>query len=627
MTSRKERRDKDKREPAASAPRSPALTLPPWALRLAVALTLAATVAYLPAFSAPFVMDDHDTIGASATWQTLGGSPTAGRPLVMATLATNFALNRAYGVDQRPDPDGPHKAVGYRVFNLLLHLLTGLLLFGVIRRAMRERVIPEDWRAIADPVATVVCALWLLHPIQSEVINYIVQRSEALASLFYLATLYASIRAWDAAASVRMRWYALALAACLLGMLSKEIVITAPLAVMLYDRAFRLSSWRALLRPGDGREWLYVALWAVALGSFATVGAGARGETAGLSGDISWSAYLYTQCWAIAHYLRLVVWPSPLAIDYGFNPIHGSRGIPGAALLVLLGLATIVAWTRVARFGWLAFAGSFFFLLLAPSSSIVPIASEVAAERRIYLALAALLLVVVVTAEWLRRRFAPAMNPRRLLSAVAIVCVVLTLVTAARSRAYNSNESLWRSSVAAVPENSRALGNLGWALYKSPVSQLAEAESMYVRAMRVDTTCHFGCMQYAAVLAHEGKLTEAEPLLQRELAEARGPSAILAERALGLVLMKAGQYARAVPHLETVAQQFPQMDHLVVLGVAYLSAGRRDEANLAFRAVSAVDGGSPEMQKLSARLDEAMRRPESLPELQQFAWTLSKDWM
>ena len=120
----------------------------------------------------------------------------------------------------------------------------------------------------------------------------------------------------------------LAVAACVLGMASKEIVISAPLAVMLYDRAFRLASWRALLRPGNGRGWLYLALWTACLATFAVLGAGSRGETAGFNATYPWYEYLYTQCWAIAHYLRLVVWPSPLAIDYGYQTIRGARGVP-----------------------------------------------------------------------------------------------------------------------------------------------------------------------------------------------------------------------------------------------------------------------------------------------------------
>ena len=625
MTRRNRRRAARARQPLAEQSSTELLPLPSPNRWIMFALVVATVFAYVPALDAPFVMDDEDTIGASSMWIAQAGSPTAGRPLVMATLAVNFDVNRALGVDQRRDPDGPHKAVGYRLFNVLLHLLTGALLFGVLRRAMREPAIPEDWRAVSDPIAGIVCALWLLHPIQSEVIDYIVQRSEGLASFFYLATLFASQRAWQGSRPSRLRWSAIAVFACMLGMASKEIVISAPLAVMLYDRAFRVPSWSALLRPGNGRGWLYVALWTGCIATFAVLEFGARGETAGVNAHIAWYEYLYTQCWAIAHYLRLVVWPKGLALDYGIDAVHGARGIPGVVLLSAFGAATLAAWTRVARFGWFAFLGSMFFLLLAPSSSVLPIVSEVAAERRIYLALAAVLVLAVVTAEWIRRRFAPGISPRRAVVGVAGIAIVLALTTAARSHTYASTESLWRSAVQAAPDNPRALGNFGWALFKSPVPKLAQAESVFAKAMAQDSTCHFGCLQYAAVLTSAGRLTDAVPLLESELS--LNPGNVLAERTLGLVLMKLGDYDRAIPHLERVAARIPKMDHFVVLGVAYFSVGRRDEAAATFRRTAELDGGSPEMQRLSDRLLEAVRHPEALPDLQQFASQLSRDWM
>jgi tetratricopeptide (TPR) repeat protein len=633
MSTRKQRRAARARAQPAAAVRADTPGISPRMWWVALALAVVTVLAYVPALAAPFVMDDVDTIGASAAGQTLEGSPTAGRPLVTATLAANFALNDALGVDQRPDPDGPRKAVGYRLFNLLLHLMTGALLFGLLRRAMRERAIPEDWRAVADPLAGVVCALWLLHPIQSEVINYIVQRSEAMASLLYLATLYASMRTWDAGSPpARVLWSALAVLACVLGMLSKEIVISAPLAVMLFDRAFRLPSWRALLRPGNGRGWLYAALWAAAIGTYALFGAGPRGETAGFGGTIPWYDYLYTQCWAVAHYLRLAAWPSPLAIDYGFTAIRGARGIPGAVILVAFACATLAAWTRVPRYGWFAFAGSCFFMLLAPSSSVVPVGSEIAAERRVYLALAAVLVIAAVAVEQLRRRFASRLPPRWLAALSVGIALVLAISTAARSTQYATNESLWRSAVRATPENPRALGNLGWALYKQPVPNLAAAESAYAKASVRDSTCHYGCLQHATVLTSAGRFRDAEPLLERVVAADSGsPQAerelTLAERELALVLMRLGDFHGAISHLAPVAERYPAMDHLVVLGVAYLSDGRREDAIATFRRVATLDGGSTEMRQLSDRLEGAAQHPEALLDLQQFAWRLSQAWM
>src|ERR1035437_4533865 len=130
MTSRRARRARQRQAQPAEKPRAATLALPRGGRWLVLALVVAMVLAYVPALAGPFVMDDEDTIGASATWQAPAGAPTAGRPVVLTTLAANFALNEAFGVDQRRDPDGPHKAVGYRLFNLLVHLLTGALLFG-----------------------------------------------------------------------------------------------------------------------------------------------------------------------------------------------------------------------------------------------------------------------------------------------------------------------------------------------------------------------------------------------------------------------------------------------------------------------------------------------------------------
>ncbi len=591
------------------------------------ALALTTLLAYAPALSAPFVMDDESAIAEtrSGDGHPPAGSPMAGRPIASATLAVNYAVNNALGVDQSPDPDGPQKAVGYRLLNVFFHLCTGALLFGVLRRAMRERTIPEDWRAAADPLAAAACALWLLHPIQTEAINYIVQRTELLASLFYVATLYASIRAWDAGSDgVRLRWYALAIVACAMGMCSKEIVISAPLAVVLYDRAFRLPSWRAIISPGRGRGWFYLALAAACIISFVLVSIGARGNTAGLAAPMTWYAYLYSQCWAIPHYLRLVVWPNALAVDYGEQAIGGTKGIPGLILLVALAVATIVAWTRVPRWGWLAFLGTLFFMVLAPSSSVVPIPTEIAAERRIYLALIAVVVPAAVGAEWLRRRARASVTARQLGYGFAVVAVVLAAVTAARSHAYRSSEELWRGVVQEVPGNLRGYVNLGSALARERPPKYAEAETLFKHAIVRDTTCRSGCAQLAHVLVLQGRLPEAAELLDSTLAHDRGNGPV--ERRLALTFMKMGSFDRALPHLQHVAAAYPTEQHLVVLAVVYFVLQRGQDAIATFGRAAALYPANAEIRKLGGTLYTASRGADAIPHLKELALSLTKDW-
>jgi Tfp pilus assembly protein PilF len=551
--------------------------------------------------------------------------PVSGRPVVNVTLAINYAVNRWMGVDQRHDPEVPRETVGYRLLNILFHLCTGALLFGVLRRAMRESAVPEDWRAAADPLAGAVCALWLLHPIQSEVINYITQRTEGLASLFYVATLYCSIRAWDAKdTGGRIRWYALGVTAALFGMGSKEIVISVPLAVVLYDRVFRLPSWRAIRRPGNGRGWLYLALATVCAVSFALLALGARGSSAGFNLGMKWYDYFYTQCWAVAHYVRLVLWPSGLTIDYGTETVTGAVGLPGFVLLSVFGVATLVAWTRVQRWGWFAYLGTWFFMLLAPSSSFVPIPTEIAAERRIYLALAALLVLAVAGVEWLRRRFASAMSTRQLCALLGGVAAVLAVGTAARSRTYSTGELLWRDAAAKVPGNPRAVVNLGAALVKEQPPRYAEAESLYRRAMAMDTTCHFGCAQLAAIMTTQGQVSDAASLLQRALSFDPGNAPL--ERQFALVLMKLGSFDRAIPHLAHVALNYPTPDHLVVLAVAYFVVQRPQDGIATFQEAARRYPDNTEIRTLASQLYAFGRSEDAVPHLKELAITLAKGW-
>ena len=618
------------------APRSRTRATPPSAATrelpranrwLIVALAALTVAAYVPALRAPFLVDDVTTIDASSRWETAPGMPTAGRPLVLATLALNHELNQALGVDERPDPGGPNKGVSYRLVNLLIHVLTGALLFGFLRRAMRERRIPPEWSRIADPLAGAVTAVWMLHPIQSEVIIYIVQRTEGLASMFYMATLYAAQRAWDSTARRRIAWYAVAVVACVLGMLCKEILVTVPLAVMLYDRAFRASSWRELLQPGDGRGWLYLALVAASVMMVVEFSLFARGDSAGFGEGMTWYAYLYTQCWAIARYLRLIVWPNSLAPDYGFRAIHDSRGIPGAVVLSALAGATLVAWRRVERFGWFAFSGSMFFLLLAPSSSIVPVVTEVGAERRVYLALAALLVPAVVGLEWVRRR---AMGPLRASAAVACaagIAIVLCLGTFSRSRTYADPELFWRQAAAVMPDNPRPLEQLGMFLFMQQPARNQAAESVFVKAMALDSSCEAACLPYSELLMREARYKEAVALLERERREAPGSHfRLVAQKLLALGWMKLDRYDRAIPYLERIVQLDGKLSDFVALGVSYLSVGRRDEAAATFRYMATFDPGSQELQRLSRHLEEGVGHPEALSNIQDFAFTMTQGW-
>jgi tetratricopeptide (TPR) repeat protein len=560
---------------------------PGWARIAMAAILLVAVIAFGGAIDAPFQFDDVASIpqnptisriSAEALSPPAGGLAVSGRPIANLSFAFNHAIDAARGVNG---------TVSYHVVNLLLHLLCGLVIFGIVRRTILLGRHLSDWTENADAIAVAVTTLWLLHPIQTDAVDYVVQRTELLVSLFYAATLYASIRAWDASArGRRFGWFALSTACCLLGMGSKEVMVSAPLIVILYDRAFRTDSWKALVSGPAVRRWFYAALICTMLWLAVLVGGGARSTTAGFETGLPWYRYLYTQAWAIGRYLRLLIVPSGLIYDYGQEPVAGLAGVPGLLVLAALGAATIVAWTRD-RWRWFGFAGAWFFLLLGPSSSVVPIRTEIAAERRIYLASASIVVMIVVGIVALlrrQRRTSPARAREWTVAgraALVAVAGVFAIATFQRSRLYRSPEGLWRDTIARRPTNPRAYDNLAAVLLQKDSTHRAEAEQLFRRAIAVDSTYLPAWTNLADVEIRAGRTAEARALLEHVLRIA--PQYVDATARLGAVLAKDGDLTQSIPMLERAAAAAPTDELYVTLATAYIQSGRADDAMAALR--------------------------------------------
>jgi tetratricopeptide (TPR) repeat protein len=605
---------------------------PARALILMMAVT---ALAYSAALKAPLQFDDIASISENATIRQLwppsiplhppaGSTAVSGRPVVNYSLALNYAVNDWLGIEQGLESEGPFKTISYHVLNVLLHLACGALLFGILRRSLRQERVGADWANVSDRVAAVVTGLWLLHPIQSEAVNYVVQRTELIVSACYLGTLYGSIRAWEARTpKVVVGWYAAAVGICLVGMGSKEVMITAPLAVVLYDRAFRLTSWRQLLSAQRRRAWFYLALVATSAWSIALIASGPRTGTVGFNLGITWYQYLYSQAWAIAHYIRLVFWPDPLIIDYGQDPVTGFGGVPGLILLTAFGLATMLAWVRANTWGWFGFLGAWFFMLLAPSSSFVPITTEIAAERRIYLALASVIVLLVIGTETLRRRIVADPDSRRrwwfrgtsLGWVLGGIGVLLVAATFERSRAYAHPEILWRAVIARSPHSARTYNGAGYALLLGDAPRLGEAEALFRQAIALDSTYLPAWRSLAVIAMKERRLEDARKILGRELSiDPKYPDAVAR---MGQVLNALGESERAIPYLERAVPSDPTEASLMALGKAYMVTARPQDAATAFRRVlNGTPTSADAMRFLGDALIKQGRAVEAVPYLE-----------
>ena len=531
---------------------------------------------YWNSLDGPFIWDDQTSIVTNPTIQRLWPlsvpltppreTPVAGRPVVNLS----FALNYAYGALHE---------TGYHAGNIAVHIACALVLFGIVRRTLAGPKLAPRFGAMANVTALGSSMLWMVHPLQSEAVDYVTQRTESLMGLFFLVTLYCAIRARRSSARAAP-WQVLAVGACALGMASKESMVTAPVIVALYDRTFEFNSWREALQT---RKYFYSALAAtwIELGAFLLQ---QPRTTAGFSVAVRPWTYLLNQIEMIARYLRLSFWPSPLVLDYGLPRPLSLENVAGTAIVVVaLLVATAVALVRWPAIGFLA---ATFFVTLAPTSSVIPIASEVGAERRMYLPATALAVLAAVSVAMLMERAGerPSSQKRnRLICAAAAIAILALLAvrTVDRNAEYRSPVQLWRTVVERRPHG-RARASFATELITS--GNHDEAMVQLREAVRDYPDARFGL---GTELILEGRVEQGIANL-RQFIQAqpsnlnRTPARILLAQALA----NQGKLQEAVDGFRTVLKDVPNHDGVRANLADVLTAlGQHEQALTEYRAL------------------------------------------
>ncbi len=646
-----------------------------WTVLLAAGLIVLATaIAFSSSFAGCFVFDDSIAIVENPTirqlwplWPTLypprQGETVTGRPLLNLSLAINFAISG-------------YQVWSYHATNLAIHILGALLLFGVLRRTFLLPAMRNRWGTAAVPLAFVIVVLWAIHPLQTESVTYIVQRAESLMGLFYFLTLYCFIRGaeWDSTifasakigtvptirgASVEgsgargqgsgvragsssfilppVAWYVGSVSACLLGMATKEVMISAPLIVLLYDRTFCAGSFREAWRRRYG---LYLALagtWLL-LGWLVFAMGDVRSTAESLAEEFTWWSYLWTQPGVIIHYLRLALWPSELCLDYGW-PVARTAADVLLPAIVVVGLFVATVGALVQRPAW-GFLGVCFFAILAPTSSFWPI-GQAAFEHRMYLPLAAVAAGVVVggflAGQWLARR---GIIPLPILQAtggtlVMFASIAFGFLTFQRNLDYQSELAIWKDTVAKVPGNGRVHLNLGNAL--TALGQMEGAITEYRTALEIQPNYAEAHHNFGVALYKQGHLDEAMAHYRKALQ--LKPDYADAHNSLGVVLARSGRFDEAIAHGNEALEIKPDfMKAHNNLGIALAKCGRFDEAIAHFQRALALkpdfaegrdnlviaQSQREELVKTLAKRRASLRsHPDDVALLNDLAWTLA----
>jgi protein O-mannosyl-transferase len=528
---------------------------------------------YNGVLSGPFVFDDENNItenrhirirslGSDELYSAAFQSPIRTRPVAYVSFALNYFFNG-------------YNPVGYRFINILIHIINGFLLYGLARTTFRTPALEGSLQA-PGLAAAFTALVWLIHPLHTQSVAYIVQRMTSLSVTFYLIALLCYARTRQAPAGGRRTAL---LAGCasagLLGLGSKEIAATLPVFLFLYEWYFfqRLDlSWLRRCLPGIAAIGIFMVLISLLF-------LGSRNPLESIfssyaTGEFSVWQRLLTQVRVVCLYISLLLWPSParLNLDYDF-PISNSLLDPPttlAGLLLIVGLLYLAV--RLARQEPLAsFSILWFFGNLVIESSVIRL--ETVFEHRTYLpsvmpALAAVFLLF--------RRVRPKWAVIALLVTLAAVGAKWTLD---RNRVWSDAVLLWSDCTQKSPLKARPYNNLGTALVDR--NRLAEAQSCFQKA--IDLKPDYGDAHYnlGYVMIQSGRREEGI----RQLMEAirLEPQNYMAHNNLGVAHLLQENYPQAVQHLQEALRLQPDFETARNnLGVALKNQGNLEAAARAF---------------------------------------------
>lgn len=423
----------------------------------------------------------------SATYFSALPTNSSYRPLVTTTLAIDYAIGGLY--------NWPYHVDSFSLFVLQCVLM--LLWFRRLVDASGAR--PENrW------IALFAAALYGVHTVNAETVNYIIARSEILSTLGVVAGL------WLRASSARARRWHLYLVPAALGMLAKEsATMFAPLLLLqiaLFEAA-----------PGDpplaGEDSTLRRLWRAVPRSLPAFATSAAFGLLALKLAPKWSpggstrfGYLLAQPFVFVHYLVQFALPLRLSADTDWTPLKSpfdDRVIVGLAILVPL---AVLAWrlmrapeTRPAAFGL-----AWFFVTLVPTS-IVPLA-EVTNDHRMYFPLVGLVLSAASGAAlWLRRR---AYSPRAIATVATAVLVAYAWGVHVRNQVWRTEETLWSDVVDKSPENPRGQMNYGLSLMAR--GDYRGARGYFDKALQLAPYYGYAHVNYAIAVAALGEKQSAE---------------------------------------------------------------------------------------------------------------------
>lgn len=450
----------------------------PWLAPILFAILAAAI--YANSLDVPFYFDDIQNIVINKdiqldelSWAGLQEAATSMKPTRAVAFVT-FALSYYLGGEQ---------VAGYHVVNIVIHVINASLIFWLIRLTLR---LPSLGFTVRDAslVAFIAALLWLVNPVQTQTVTYIVQRWNSLAVMFYLGAFLLYIHARLAPSRLR-RWLLFTCCALsgVLGFFTKEITATLPFFILLYEWFF----FQDLRRT---RLWRNLALLAVLLLVFVAIASVYTDHYSVYKALFDFKIPEYTNRWftlnerllteprVVLFYLGLLLFPLPsrLNLDHDFPLSYALWDPPTtffaiAALVALVVLAAAIA----RRQRLLAFCILWYLGHLVIESSVIGL--EIIYEHRSYLPSIGIFLLLVLLA------FRTGLSQWLLVAGFCLLAGVWSVWTIERNALWADPVAFQLDIVDKSPAILRAYHSLGNLYLNS--DRHADAETWYTRAIEV----------------------------------------------------------------------------------------------------------------------------------------------
>jgi tetratricopeptide (TPR) repeat protein len=439
---------------------------------------------------------------------------------------------------------------GHHLTSMLLHTANVLLLFALLKRLSHSH-----WPSVA------VAALFALHPLHVESVAWVAERKDLLSGLFWLATLwfYAGYRQ-----SGRTLQYLLALGAFCGGLLSKPMVITLPLVLVLLE-LWPLRTTTTGVEPNQ-LPWRRLALITLPFFLLSAASAAITYTAQHQGGAVLYESPLLLNAGnALISYLRYLgklVWPLGLAVLYPFDPNAVTAAKAAAAAVTLL-VVSVGAWRLGRRWPYVALGWFWYLVTLLPVIGFIRIGRHSIADRYTYIPFIGLYIIIAWGWAQMAERYR---IPRAATgAAAAVVLLLLGGLTIMQEQRWRSSISLFEHTLTVTENNGTAHKNLGLAYGQIGDGQRAS---------------YHGAM---------GRLLE-----QQEIAALYPQNADVRYR-LGNAYAELGRYREAVAEYSRAITLRPSLAAAHNgLGIAYARLGVMDAARQAFADALQLDPGLAE---------------------------------